>query len=219
MPRRLLIRSNEFPYHVTARANNKERFPIELARVWEIAVEELYFLGIAYSAEVQGFVLMPNHFHLLITVPHFDLGVIMRELMRTMTKRINGCAQRTGHVFGGPHNRSIITSTRYFGHALKYVYRNPVRAGILNSVEKYEFSTARGLFGEGVLPFPIHFTRIGLEINLPDANNPMSWLDWLNRPFPIETEKLIQKSIRKREIKELINPTNRRPYPELNYLI
>jgi putative transposase len=187
--------------------------------MWKIATEELYLLTILFNAEIHAFVLMPNHIHLLITVPNEDLGTVMRNFMGALTKRVNALSGQSGHLFGGPYFWTMITSTRYFGHALKYVYRNPVKAGLCNKIEEYEFSTSSGLFGRSPLPFPIHFTRLGLELNLPDPDIPDSWISWLNRPFPQEAEALIQKSLRKRKLEELINRNTRRPYDELSQFI
>jgi putative transposase len=219
MGRKKLIRSDHFPYHVTARTNNRVLFPVALNFIWQIATEELYVLSILYEIEIQGFVLMPNHIHLLITVPKEDLGVIMRNFLSVLTRRVNGLSGQTGHLLGGPYFWTMITSTRYFGHALKYLYRNPIRAGLCEKVEEYEFSTASGLLGQTHLPFPIHFTRIGLEINLPDPEISDAWIEWLNRPFTKEAEELIQRSLKKRKLKELINRNTRRPYDELSRLI
>jgi putative transposase len=219
MPRKKLIRSSDFPYHVTARANNKERFSLPLPIFWKIITDELYFLTLMNDVKIHAFVLMPNHIHLLITVSSGDLGEVMRLFISALTKRVNARGLRSGRIFGGPYHWSIITSTLYYGHVIKYLYRNPVKAGLVEQVEEYEFSTASGTFGSNYLPLPISFTNIGLEINLPDPEKPELWLKWLNRPFPIEAEKIIQKSLRRREIKALINPANRRPYDELSQII
>jgi putative transposase len=219
MSRKLLIRSDRFPYHVTVRSNNKELFPLALDHIWKIAMDELYVLNMLYETEAQAFVLMPNHIHLIVTAPTRDLGEIMGIFLSKLTKRINGLSSRSGRIFGGPHFWSIITSSRYYGHAFKYVYRNPVKAGLCTHVEKYKFSTANGRFGLGTLLLPIYFTRVGFETDLPNIDRPNAWLDWLNTPFSKEIELLIQKSLRRKEIKELINPLNRRPYGELSQLI
>jgi putative transposase len=219
MPRKKLIRSDRFPYHVTARMNNKEPFPLALKFAWEIATEELYLLGLLYQIEVHAFVLMPNHIHLLLSVPNEDLGKIMNCFISSFTRRVNVLSGRSGHLFGAPYFWSIITSTRYYGHVLKYIYRNPVRGGLCNRVEEYEFSTASGTFGQTHLPLAIHFTKLALEINLPDPGEPHAWIEWLNRPFPIEAEKLIQKILRKKEIKRLLRRGSRLPHDELNCLL
>jgi putative transposase len=206
MPRKKLIRSNVFPYHVNARCNNRERYPLDLEQVWIIFESELFALSLVYEIEVHAFVLMPNHFHLIVTIPLEDLGKIMNLLMSNVTRRINRRAMRSGHIFGGPYFWSIIMSSRYYGHVLKYVYRNPVRAKISETVLAYPFSTVRGLFGLRHLGFPIVFTRAGLELNIPDPNLNHAWLDWLETPFSIEAEKLIKKAMKRKETTTLIDP-------------
>ncbi|MBC7397433.1 MAG: transposase [Bdellovibrionales bacterium] len=209
------MRSDCFPYHVTARSNNKELFPGEQDLMWKVITSELYLLTLTHEIEIQSFVLMPNHFHLIITVPKADLGVVMNLLMSAVTKSVNYYTSRSGHVFGGPYFWSLITATRYYGHAFKYVYRNPVRARICDQVEEYRFSTLHGLLGQSALPFPLTYTRLGMEINLPEQENHNAWLDWLNRPFPMEAEKLIRKAMSLREMKTLLNRQSRKPVQEL----
>ena len=164
MPRKKLLRSDIFPYHVTARTNNQERFPLPLEVVWSIVTNELLLISVLYKIEIQALVLMPNHLHLILTVPEQDLGKIMNLFMSDVTREMNRRTGRTGHAFGGPYFWSIITSTRYYGHALKYVYRNPVRGKLCDQVEEYEFSTVQGLLGLKHLSFPLHYTRAGLEL-------------------------------------------------------
>ncbi len=198
MPRKLLQKSNTLPYHVTARANNKEHFPVPLPDLWRILGHECLFISVVYGVEIQALVLMPNHFHMIITVPEFDLGVVMNEFLKSVARATNRFSGRKGHVFGGPHYRSLIGGTRYYGHALKYVYRNPVRAKICANVESYPYSTLSGVLGLSRLHFPIHWTRVGMEVGLP-ACETINQLEWLNRPFPNEAEALIRKGL-KREV-------------------
>jgi putative transposase len=210
MPRKLLIRTDTLPYHVTARANNKEPFPIEQDRMWKILGSECLTLSFIYDVEFHAVVMMPNHIHMLMTTPTHDLGKVMNILMSNVTRRCNRASGRSGHVFGGPYHWTLIGSSRYFGHALKYVYRNPVRALIAGSVETYPYSSLHGLLGRSHLPFPIHFTRANLELNLPDLEGPQL-IPWLNTPFPKEAEELIRKNLRKRTFDTILNRNNRRP--------
>jgi putative transposase len=218
MPRKLLVRSTVFPYHVTARSDNREVFPLPLSELWRILESELLTSSWLFGAEPHALVLMPNHLHLLITTPSEDLGKIMNRLMADVTRIANARTGRSGHLFGGPYNWSIIQSTRYFGHALKYVYRNPVKAGICEAVEDYPWSTLKGLLGGSRLGFPLYFTRLALEINLPLPESE-HFLQWLNRPFSKEAEVLIAEGMRKQIFDELKCRTMRRPYQALEHFL
>lgn len=176
MPRKLLYRSDFLPYHVTARTNNRETFKLPLEQLWQIIGDECLNLILVYEAEFHALVLMPNHFHLLLTVPKYDLGKVM----------------------------SIF-------------YRNPVRAKLCELVESYRFSTLQGLMGMAHLPFPLSFTRPGMDLILPPLESP-EYLQWLNRPFPKEAEGLIQRGLRKKLFDVIIDRKTRRSFEPLNHL-
>jgi putative transposase len=218
MPREILERSDRFPYHVTARTNNREIFPIEMSQAWEIVRNEALFLSFIYRVEIHALVLMPNHFHLLITVPEKDLGKVMNEFMKSVSRTVNLKSGRSGHLFGGSYHRTLIKGSRYFGHALKYVYRNPVKASLCEKVEDYPYSSLYGLIGSDFLLFPVHFTRVGMDIGLP-LEDFQEMLDWLNTSFPKDAEVLIQKGLRKRVFEHMKTLKSRRPARVLDSLI
>jgi len=213
MSRKPLERNSSLPYHVTARGNNRESFPLSTEQLWDIIADECLFLCIVYGVQFQAVVLMPNHFHMILTIPEHDLGIVMNQFMKSVSQRTNLISRRTGHIFGGSYHWSVINNTRYFGHALKYVYRNPVRAQICKTVEEYPYSTLHSLLGHRHLAFPIHFTRVGMEISLPSSLS-NDYLNWLNTPFPTEAESLIQKGLRKR-LFGLIKDRKTRRYSEI----
>ena len=139
--------------------------------------------------------------------------------MAETTRKINQIAFRSGHLYGGPYFWSLITSFRYYGHAFKYVYRNPVRGKLCEQVEEYEYSTLRGILGLQHLPFPISYTACGMELNLPDLDESDQWLSWLNRPFPKEAEEMIRSLFRKKKIDRILCRETRLPDPMLEELL
>jgi putative transposase len=218
MPRKLLEICDSLPYHVSARTNRREPFAIPLGRVWTTLGSECLFIRTVYEVEFQALVLMPNHFHMILTVPKHDLGKVMHEFMKSVSKRINLISGQTGHVFGGPYHWSMIKNSRYFGHALKYVYRNPVKARLCGNVEDSPYSTLHGLLGKSTLPFPIHYTRVGMELALPTLDS-YDQLTWLNKPFPTEAEHLIRKRLRRKVFDTIIDRKTHRPYEALEHLL
>lgn len=219
MGRRKLIRSDLFPYHLTGRTNNREAFPIPLEIVWTIFEREAYAIHTLYGTEIQSLVLMPNHFHLIATVPEYDLGRVMNYFLTNISKSINAISGRVGHVFGGPYYWTLIDNSRYFGHAFKYVYRNPVRAGLCGRVEDYRFSTLHGRLGKSKLGFPLMLTRTGMEFNLPDSERVEAWLFWMNTPFATEAEDLIRYSLRRGKFGLPVNRKTRTPTSVLEQLL
>jgi putative transposase len=199
MPRKKLIRSTIHPYHVTARCNNKEAFSAPLDLVWQIILLELNVIVQKFGCKVHAFVLMPNHFHLLITTEVEDLGVVMQNFMISITKKINRVSMRTGRVFGARYHWSLIDNDHYYDCALKYVYRNPVKAGLTQLVEEYEFSTIGSLFDKRRELIPLSPLYGFVEITPHGGFE--TYLKWLNEPFPNEQNEAIQKAFQKTKFK------------------
>ena len=195
MPSKRLIRVQESPYHVTARCNNKEPFKGPLEMVWNIFTVEINEIIKKYDCKIHAFVLMPNHFHLLITTPKDDLGVIMQTFMVTVTQKINLISGRSGRVFGGRYHWSLIDDHQYYDCALKYIYRNPVKAKLSERVEDYPFSTINSVLENHFINFKIE-PAVGLQGNIPHEDA-QAFLLWLNQPFQGEQEGAIKKGFQK----------------------
>ncbi len=54
------------PYHITARCINKEWFRLSIPTVWSVMEDYLYLVATAFEIKVRAFVLMSNHFHLIV---------------------------------------------------------------------------------------------------------------------------------------------------------
>jgi putative transposase len=86
---------------------------------------------------VDAWVLMSNHYHLVLPTPQANLVAGMRWFQNTYTRRFNVRNQLCGHVFGGRY-KAVLVESREFGsgdylsNLIDYVHLNPIRAGILN---------------------------------------------------------------------------------------
>ncbi len=196
MPRRPLIRSSELPYHVTNQVNNREAYPLDLTSVWKLFVQVLFESCLIHGARVHALVLMPNHFHLLITCPESDLGTLMGDFGTEFTKRHNRASDRVGHLFRGRYHWSLIDSSLYAAHAIRYVYRNPVRAGLVEAehILDYPYST---------LPMKLGIRPTELTLHPMDSylvpSSPADLAEWVALHTPREEEELIRRGLRRRE--------------------
>ena len=84
---------------------------------------------------VHAFVLMDNHYHLLLETPHANLVAGMKWLQGTYTQRFNSRHKEWGHLFQGRYKALIVDGSTgdYFSTVASYIHLNPARAGLLNS--------------------------------------------------------------------------------------
>ena len=195
MPRPKYCANAIYPYHVSARCINKEWFKVPLFEVWEIVGNNLFFISHAYKIKVHAFVLMSNHFHLLISTPEANLCEAMAYFMRESSRAIARCAGRINQTFGGRYHSSLITKESYFLNAYKYIYRNPVEAGLVPLVEDYEFSTLKGILGFSKLIIPVIEDTLLFEC----SNSVESHLLWLNHAPDPDHLDAVRKALRRRE--------------------
>lgn len=94
---------------------------------------------------VHAFVLMPNHFHLVVETPQPNLVAGMKWFLGTYTARFNRRHKLTGHVFAGRYKSLLVGGEGgYLRTVCDYVHLNPVRARLLTpeqSVASYRWSS------------------------------------------------------------------------------
>ncbi|MBS1970468.1 MAG: transposase [Bdellovibrionales bacterium] len=168
----------------------------------------LFFVKHAYKLKIHSFVLMNNHFHLIVTTPHGNLSEAMNYFMRETSKEFNRVLKREDQFYGSRYYRTLVKRVHYWSNVYKYVYRNPVQAGLSQSCEEYRFSTLHGLLGKSRMTIPIeedHFLFSEFEIN-------SATLKWLNEtPLASDIEALA-KALKRKEFFLPKNPLNKQPH-------
>jgi hypothetical protein len=148
---------------------------------------------------------MNNHFHLIVSTPQGNLDEIMNYFMRETSRYISAECGRINQIYGGPYYWSLIKSHHYYLHAYKYVYRNPVEAGLSSRVEEYKFSTLSGLLGQNHLTIPM-IEDEGLSDNFD------SHIEWLNVPYPNQEIKSVVKKALNKKIFHFPKDRDRHPH-------
>lgn len=192
MPKKKTIRHTEFPYHISARCNNRDWFSVPMQEVWNIFSRYLYFITTAYEVEIHAFVLMSNHYHLIIRTPKANIGEVMHYFQRETSRCLGKASGRINHIFGGVYSSCLITDLNYYNNVYKYVLRNPVAAGLSESVEEYAYGTLRGLLGFEQLLIPTFANEELFQCTEVT-------LCWLNTPNPTNENELIKKALKHRE--------------------
>ncbi len=191
MPRKHLLLTDEFPYHVTNRSNNREFFDLPLPQLWNIFLDVLYILSNEYGCKILQLVLMSNHYHMVIHTPQKNLSTCMLYFHREVAKRANFKSKRINHFFGGRYKWCLILQEDYFFNTVKYVFRNPVEAGLCIKAEDYTYSSLKTK--HPIFQLSDFFYDQTKTINVD--------LDWLNQGFHSSQKGAIQVALKKRYFK------------------
>lgn len=192
MGRKVFINNADLPYHVTARCINHDWFSLDMQNVWEIMTRHLYFTHLAFDVRIHAFLLMGNHYHLIIRTPNQNLSAAMRYFMRETSRELTHISSRINQTYGSRFHRSLLSTPLYYIHAYKYLYRNPVSAGICSQVEDYPYSTLHALLGNSRVDVPILD-----DWNWGTFKDREETLRWLNTAPPKENLDEIRKALRK----------------------
>lgn len=127
-------------YHVIARGNNKEY-------IFKESIDKGYFIKIVKESmegmnyRLYGYVLMDNHYHLLLQVFDKKLQEIMHQINNKYSKYFNYKYKRVGHVFQGRYKAILVQDERYLVSLLRYIHQNPLKAGMCKKIEEYKWSS------------------------------------------------------------------------------
>ncbi|MGD0790640.1 MAG: transposase [Terriglobales bacterium] len=132
-----------------------------------------------YRFVVHGYVVMPEHFHLLITEPEVgDPSVVMKVLKERFTRKLRteGAPLIASFAMSGiprPEPAKIwqkrfydfnVWTERKHVEKLRYIHRNPVKRGLVEKPEQWKWSSFRAyLYGE-TGPVRVNFQEWALEI-------------------------------------------------------
>ena len=108
------------------------------------------------SLGVYAWALMPNHFHLLVRTTKTRLSQVMRKLLSGYAGNFNRTHGRAGHVFQNRFKSILCEEENYFLELVRYIHLNPVRAGLVKSIEALWESPLTGhsvLMGKILLPW------------------------------------------------------------------
>lgn len=177
MPRMRRVLQPVYPYHVTIRSINKIQFEENVGKLWSFSCDLLLFCSYAFKIQIHAFVLMNNHYHMLVRTPDANLDKFMNYFNRELSREITFRTGRINQKFGARYHASIVGDLSYYHNVYKYVYRNPVEAQLCDRVEDYKYSSINFVLGREKYLFPVFDTYFEtIEDHWPN-------LGWLNTSY------------------------------------
>ena len=151
MPRRARERSETGIYHVMLRgANRQEIFHDDEDRMKFLETLERY--KNSTKAKVYGWCLMGNHVHLLLEEGLEELSITMKRIGVSYVWYYNWKYETTGHLFQDRFKSEKVETDDYLLTVIRYIHQNPVKAGIINKVAQWKWSSCLGYNGANQYP-------------------------------------------------------------------
>jgi putative transposase len=82
---------------------------------------------------LHAYCLMTTHVHLVIETPEPNLSRGMQRLLSVHAQEFNRRWRRFGHLFADRFAARVIDEEEYLVEACRYVFENPVKAGVTRS--------------------------------------------------------------------------------------
>jgi putative transposase len=102
-----------------------------------------------YNWICHAYCLMGNHYHLMVETPDANLSLGMRQLNGIYTQKVNRRHHQSGHIFQGRFKAVLVQKESYLLELCRYVILNPVRAGLVENVEDWIWSSYKATAGIG----------------------------------------------------------------------
>ncbi|NQT75776.1 MAG: transposase [Candidatus Omnitrophica bacterium] len=171
-----------FIYHVLNRGNGKQEI-FHKDQDYKVFIELMQEAKKKHPVKIFEYCLMPNHFHMVMMVVQAEEFIrYMQWLMTSHVRKYHAHYGSTGHIWQGRYKSFIIQEGGHLLTVLRYVIRNPVRAGLVKSAKEWRWASHNG----SVNPASHNLLLDKVPIELPEK-----WDEYVNEPLTdAEIERL-----------------------------
>jgi len=170
MPRRARVVVPGCAHHVTQRGNHQaDVFHDDQDRYRYMDLLEEH--STKHALSIWTYTLMTNHIHTIVVPPSLQsMAEVFRNAHSIYGRWFNKKYGLNGHLWQGRFY-SCVLSESHLWQAVRYVERNPVRAGMVDLAEDYRWSSARA---------HVYGRRDDLlDSGLPLIGGISNWSEWL----------------------------------------
>ncbi len=127
-------------YHIISRGNNRGMI-FRTKEDYHDFLELLEQLSDRFLITIYAYVLMGNHYHLLLKTRQENLSRAMQWLGTSYTRRFNIRNKQSGHLFQGRFKSILVENESYFLNLSCYIHGNPLRAKMVKRLVDYTWSS------------------------------------------------------------------------------
>lgn len=150
-----------YPHHVIQRGNNRQEI-VKSDADREFLLDLLGENARKHKVALNAYVLMDNHFHLLLTPETTDgVQLMMQAVGRRYVRYFNDLYLRSGTLWEGRYRSTLVQAERYLLACMVYMDLNPVRAGMVADPREHPWSSHRHYIGQSpdrrITPPPLYW--------------------------------------------------------------
>lgn len=140
MPRKQRIKSNSGFYHIMLRGNERKN-------IFKSDEDKLRFMETIREKKdkdrfcLHAFCLMDNHVHLMLSEGTEDISTVIKRITVSYVYYFNKKYKRVGHLFQDRFKSEAVENDRYILALARYIHQNPVKAGLVEKVSDYKWSS------------------------------------------------------------------------------
>lgn len=127
-------------YHLMSRGNDGQDIYLNDADR-NLFLETISEMSERFEVDIFAYVLMPNHYHLLVKTLQANLKKAMQWFGTTYTRRFNNRNFKKGHLFQGRYKSILVQNDAYAVRLSCYIHRNPLKSGIVRRLIDYKWSS------------------------------------------------------------------------------
>lgn len=148
MPRAKRVKSESGIYHIILRGINQQVI-FENEEDYEKFIEIILKYKAVSGYKVFAYCLMSNHIHLIIKEENEKIDQIVKRISGSYVYWYNWKYYRKGHLFQDRFKSEPIEDEKYLLTAIRYVHQNPVKAGIVENIDEYRYSSYNEYIKDG----------------------------------------------------------------------
>lgn len=156
-------------YHIVFRGINHQNL-FEEKQDYNKLLEIIQKVKQDEKFELYAYCLMTNHVHLFLK--ELNIGDIKKIVHKILTRYVgwfNRKYQRSGSLIGNRYKSEPIEDEKYYFSLVRYIHQNPVKAGLVEKIEEYRWSSYNDYINLSDTLTDMDFTLLMLSENKNDA--------------------------------------------------
>jgi len=138
-------------YFITKCVHHTVGEPLAHPDCAELVVSSLVWAKQQGWWRILGFVVMPDHYHAIIGLRSArQLSSVMESIDKFTARRLNQLLQRKGPFWQDGFYEHLVRDRKDYDDILAYVHSNPVEAGLADSPDVWEHSTANSAYANEI---------------------------------------------------------------------